>query len=114
MARSFHRSNVALSTSMNRSVSTHVPSLSEEFIRGYLLRLEAGGLPSGRDDVRAIAVAAQCRGLLADREIDIGYETTDRLWCNRIGAILTAEIRKRRFGPMYGSLCCSQAPPMMR
>src|SRR5271163_106710 len=62
----------------------------------------ARGHPSGRDDVRAIpAVAAQRRGSLAERGIDISHETV-RFWWNRFGPMFAAEIRKRRVARMRG------------
>ncbi len=56
----------------------------------------AGGHPPGCHDVREIpAVAAQRRDLLAERGIDVSYETV-RSWWNRFGPMFAAEIRKKR------------------
>ena len=40
--------------------------------------------------------------LLAERGIDVSYETV-RLWWNRFGPLLAAEIRKRRVDARRGS-----------
>jgi hypothetical protein len=98
---------------MNHGVSTYLPSLSEEIIRCYLVRLEAGGHPSGSDDVRAIPIAARCGDLLATAGSTSATSQRDRLWCNRFGCNISAKIRKRRFGPVYGKLWYSEAPPIM-
>ena len=56
----------------------------------------AGGHPSGRDDVRQIPVSLRnVEDLLAERGIDISYETV-RFWWNRFGPMFAAEIRKNR------------------
>jgi DDE domain len=56
----------------------------------------AGGRPSGRDDVRQIPLSLRnVEDLLAERGIDISYETV-RFWWNRFGPMFAAEIRKNR------------------
>ena len=52
-----------------------------------------GGDPDGGDDVKFSLSLRNVEDLLAERGIDICYETV-RLWWNRFGPMFAAEIRR--------------------